>query len=795
MRGPVDERRELSVDDRTGLKNYIANEDAGITTSAGMIRQLFKNSIKLGRSYARNGRKEDLHEALRLLGTGCHCLEDYSAHSNYTELALIELGERDVFPHVGRSTQMQVDGVRHPIYPIVTGTFGGVDFLHSVCGELSDKATQSEIQELEGTMNQSQRADTSILKDLLSKIPSGLLGDDDHAAKADELEASAATAKMDAMHVTPKEPEAFTRQVEQLQTQIYPIMEFHDNLIKNISEAIDKIPVLPELIEQLQDQISMFVFSLIAPIVLPIISQVKEELSTGSSEIIQSSNEQQHIVFNDDESTDPTHSMLSKDHFSNILNEPAGKVASQTIAWVVPQIVAAWDDEDVDIKRVNDRIINGVFHHPAQRDMGQDGARDGRMKMFHTVQKWWEEKDEREKDQLRRQLSRQGVEQGKNHKPGVHDGGHGCGKPLGLPTLATSTSSGAIGGKLLSELGGALSGGSGKQSYGGSGAGNQFGKMAGEAVGGGVLGSVVGGIVGGAGQDLLGSAFGGESEKNTYQSGSHNRDGSYTSNVVQAGHRPASRGHSERYGQAEVSTTQYPGGGHREEYSRYEQDGRGGQAGYGYSQRTEVHPTYGGGYEQRSERRQEYPGGRYESEVQEQRFDQHGRQFAHQEQRHGHKSDDSDDDDDSGDDYEKQQKKQRKKEEKRLKKMREEQQQQQQRRRSRSRSRSREKSRSPQRKRSGSRERRRKSGSRERRGSGGGGGGLADMFGFGGGGGGGGHHGGGGMGGHHGGGGGGGHPGGMGGGGHHPGGGMGGGHRGGGGGGGGRGRGHRGGGW
>ena len=60
---------------------------------------------------------------------------DFLAHSNYTELALIELGERDVFPHVGRDTLMQIPGARHEVYPCITGTFGGVDFLHSVTGE------------------------------------------------------------------------------------------------------------------------------------------------------------------------------------------------------------------------------------------------------------------------------------------------------------------------------------------------------------------------------------------------------------------------------------------------------------------------------------------------------------------------------------------------------------------------------------------------------------------------------------------------------------------------------------
>lgn len=60
---------------------------------------------------------------------------DFFAHSNYTELALIELGERDVFPHCGRNTEIDLEGARGPVYPIVTGTFGGVDFLHSVTGE------------------------------------------------------------------------------------------------------------------------------------------------------------------------------------------------------------------------------------------------------------------------------------------------------------------------------------------------------------------------------------------------------------------------------------------------------------------------------------------------------------------------------------------------------------------------------------------------------------------------------------------------------------------------------------
>ena len=191
LRGPVDERRELAVNPQTGLKNYIATENMGIVTSAGLVRNLFGRSIQLGRQYARSKNKADLYEALRLLGTGCHCLEDYSAHSNYTELALLELGERGIFPHVGRRTMIDLPGSRQPVYPLITGTFGGVDFLHSVMGEFSDKATQSEIQELEGTMAGSNENNSSMLQDILNQVPSGLFGDKDQAGKADELQANA----------------------------------------------------------------------------------------------------------------------------------------------------------------------------------------------------------------------------------------------------------------------------------------------------------------------------------------------------------------------------------------------------------------------------------------------------------------------------------------------------------------------------------------------------------------------------------------------------------------------------
>ena len=116
------------------MKNYIANEYIGIANSAGYIKHSFTRSIHFGRVYtsgsgSSKGREADLCEALRCLGQGLHCLEDFGAHTNYTELALRDMGYRNVFPHVGTSTEINLRG--HQVYPLVTGTFGVVDFLHS----------------------------------------------------------------------------------------------------------------------------------------------------------------------------------------------------------------------------------------------------------------------------------------------------------------------------------------------------------------------------------------------------------------------------------------------------------------------------------------------------------------------------------------------------------------------------------------------------------------------------------------------------------------------------------------
>lgn len=356
LRGPV-EPIETEIDMNTGMKNYIANETGRWATSAGYLRFSFARAIHFGRLFTsgdRKGKDEDLCEALRCLGQALHCIEDFTAHSNYCELALRELGYRDVFPHCGNQTEINVRGKR--IFPLVTGTFGAVDFLHSVIGEATDHFTQSEVDQVDCAMKNAEGNGGS------SK-PSGLLGlisppdfismigkipgcGGDFATQARSLQASSdAQERENQARSTRTRADTSTSSaapldfdIDPVKTagQIYPILKFRDNIVRTISRGVSKIPGLEKLLERVGETLTVFILGLLAPFVRPIINQVSKALKNGSSNLIQCSAEAQLEPWTNPRCSNPTHSMLSKDHFTNILNPCAGRVAASMLQYTVP---------------------------------------------------------------------------------------------------------------------------------------------------------------------------------------------------------------------------------------------------------------------------------------------------------------------------------------------------------------------------------------------------------------------------------------------------------------------------
>jgi hypothetical protein len=76
------------------------------------------------------------NEGFRLFGQALHVVEDLYAHSNFIELTLIRLGYSRVFPWVGINSELTVHGDRR--YPLVTGVFGYVDAMVSVLSSIGE---------------------------------------------------------------------------------------------------------------------------------------------------------------------------------------------------------------------------------------------------------------------------------------------------------------------------------------------------------------------------------------------------------------------------------------------------------------------------------------------------------------------------------------------------------------------------------------------------------------------------------------------------------------------------------
>ncbi|KAJ5587104.1 uncharacterized protein N7459_002869 [Penicillium hispanicum] len=462
LRPPI-RQVELDIDPDTGMKNYIANERGDWATSAAYVKFSLGRSIHYGRMYThgggRKGNEEDLCEALRCLGQGLHTLEDFGAHTNYCELALREMGFQNVFPHTGVATQINLRG--HHVFPLVTGTFGMVDFFHSVLGEATDHFTQSEVNEMDialGDAENNAQSNNSLnaLTGLLGKIPGTreLVSEAEHLKQ--QSEAQEMTNRSRGSHMgyaqgngfqgfeqsrapTPGQPSASGAtsgagshgiadfNPQETVSKIYPILAFRDKVVRKLNSIIEKIPGLEAIIEKISETLTVFIMSLLAPFIRPLINIASKSLQTGSSGVIDASGKHQYEPWTDPQCTDPTHSLLSKDHFANVLNEPAGQVASAILKYVAPRVLYAWQHTDVPEHEVLEDCMR-VFHHPTLRDMNNDAHRT----MFEAVQHWVHSRSDRG-SALNDILSADGVRAGRN-TGGVshtHGGGQGGFAALG----------------------------------------------------------------------------------------------------------------------------------------------------------------------------------------------------------------------------------------------------------------------------------------------------------------------------------------------------------------------------
>ncbi|POY71751.1 hypothetical protein BMF94_5112 [Rhodotorula taiwanensis] len=415
LRPPVQDV-ELQIDPHTGMKNYIANENGNWDTSSRLVRERILQCIDFGRRARNGGGEAANYEAYRLLGTFLHTLEDFSAHSNWCELSLLRLGYTQVFCHVGDAVRINSPSGQCP--PLVTGSFGGSDFIHSLLGEATDHISEASVSDLQKAMDGARSTDrgmgdsttTSILRSMLGDLPgsSGTELSRDMSG-IEDIRNRAASGQMDNM--SPQE----------LHATLWKVLMFRDNVMKGVESTIEKIPGLSALVEKIGNSLNAFVMTTVEPMLKPLMSQATKVLGEGSAAVINSSD--QYATFTDPHASDPTHSFLSKDHFALILNEPAGQVAVLVLKHAVGLVVKAWDDTSMDPNAVASQILQ-TFHHP----YFVDGHSEIQNQMGAYMKSWIEQQSANDKQFILKGLTKDAVRNHKNKRRGHESDqeGHGA---------------------------------------------------------------------------------------------------------------------------------------------------------------------------------------------------------------------------------------------------------------------------------------------------------------------------------------------------------------------------------
>ncbi|CEL53878.1 hypothetical protein RSOLAG1IB_06660 [Rhizoctonia solani AG-1 IB] len=411
LRPPVD-NRELEIDQNTGMKNYIATEGESWDTSTAHIRRTLQACIERGRK-ANGLENSDMWEAFRLLGTALHTLEDLLAHSNWCELGLLKMGHSEVFCHVGDN--VKVNSPNGSVPPLITGTFGSADFMHSMLGEATDHLSEASVSDLSKKMSELKNQDQSEspiakLRAILGRIPSS--GGDQQGAmdQGDQIRAKAFDFNPD--DVAP----------EEVQQRLLEVLKWHDQVMHDITKTVQNIPGLESLLQDLTNAMAAYVYTTLEPWLTPILQQSTGALQEGSAAVIDS--DDQYEVFNNPDASDPSHSLLSKDHFGLILNEPAGKIAMVVVKHTVELIVEAWYDHNKDIGATINQVLE-AFHHPHYAS----GNSRVQNEMYEELTRWFGGLGESEGQQTIQLLTKDSVREGKNKRIGSEDsnigGGHG----------------------------------------------------------------------------------------------------------------------------------------------------------------------------------------------------------------------------------------------------------------------------------------------------------------------------------------------------------------------------------
>ena len=184
---------------------------------------------------------------------------------------------------------------------------------------------------------------------------------------------------------------------------IQAVFKLHDNVQKWLLENEDmfKIPVLSDAVENIGYFMNALVYKFFTVLIEPSLQETRNAMKGVRHKAFKAG--QLLDIFKDGlTGSNLSHSDIAKDHFSNLLNQPAGLVAIVITNWSVRMEVHYWDDHNRSAEDTINHILP-ILHHPAFPSEWNDPQRY----IFEAFENWWNTHSPSQKDQLSNMLSKE----------------------------------------------------------------------------------------------------------------------------------------------------------------------------------------------------------------------------------------------------------------------------------------------------------------------------------------------------------------------------------------------------
>ncbi len=309
----------------SNMKKYIKNTvDHQRPSSLRFVDEQLRLAQKKGRNKT----------GFRHFGAALHVIEDFYAHSNFVEVALIKLGYTKVYPWVdsySNGTAIPSSNVDACKIPIVTGYFGQLDVIASLAPKIAKEFFPTSFQDYKGL----KPGDRTLMDELILLVLDDYIGKENGMKESDKFTFLGFGFKeMKKNYLYYLEVLDAIRKVEQTPI-VGNVITFYKKTLNAISQTISFLPnfVISLLLNSLYDAI-----------------QSKQTYSGAVG-------------------TDPSHTQLAKDHADHHFNDLAGYMAYLVVNRIGKEMVKCWKgDKNASVESIINLVDQRYFIHPCDVD-------------------------------------------------------------------------------------------------------------------------------------------------------------------------------------------------------------------------------------------------------------------------------------------------------------------------------------------------------------------------------------------------------------------------------------------